>query len=593
MNRFKLVIGASLLCALLNVSPLTLSAAVDSTEPDVTDFIRRTIENALDMHAFACRGEVLCGTALMSSFYERRHFKPAWSKEGSLLPRTEVFISALTEAGDEGLQPRDYHFKALNRLFENHLKRGKTTPGVLAHLDLLLTDAFLMYATHMMRGRVNPETVHREWVLSPNKRDRDVGGILETFLASNDPMSLLTSLAPPHEGYHLLRKAFKRYKGFNEKGGWDAIPSGKTLKKGDRGSRVDLLRTRLQITGDLASGDGRSYEFCEEVERAVKKFQARHGLEVDGIAGRKTLAAMNVPAHSRMNQIRINLERWRWLPRELENPHVRVNIADFSLAVIEDEYPVISMKAVVGRDYRRTPVFSDRIRYLVLNPYWTVPHMIAVKDILPKAQKDPGYLEREHIRMFRGWDEDAPEIDPRTVDWTALTPGNFPYRLRQDPGTYNALGRIKFMFPNKFNVYLHDTNNASLFKKTDRSLSSGCIRVEKPLELAMYLLKNQPGWTPGLIEEILSTGETKTVVLSTPMAVHIKYWTAWMDETMTVHLRKDVYNRDATLRKALDERPPRLVPQLARNRLPASDRTDVHMDEVKPRVIAHTSPSHS
>jgi murein L,D-transpeptidase YcbB/YkuD len=532
-------------------------------ETDLTDFIRRTIETALHEQAFICRGEVLCGTALMPSFYERRHFKPAWSEEGALLPRAELFISTLGKADDDGLQPRDYHLEELNRLIAKHVKGGAANPAALAHLDLLLTDAFLMYAAHMTGGRVNPETVHAEWVLSPSKKDKDILGILNTFLASNEPMDLLASIPPPHRGYHLLRKAFKRYQGLLAAGGWDAIPSGKALRKGDRGDRVKLLRRRLQITGDLAPGDGPD-EFGEGIERAVKTFQVRHGLKVDGIAGRKTLAAMNIPARSRVHQIRLNLERWRWLPRELKNPHVRVNIADYSLAVVEDESPVISMKVVVGRDYRRTPVFSDRIRYLVLNPYWTVPHSIAVKDILPKAKKDPGYLEKEHIRVFRGWDEDSPEIDPRAVDWAALTPRNFRYRLRQDPGPHNALGRIKFMFPNKFNVYLHDTNNAALFKKTDRSLSSGCIRVEKPFELAVYLLKNQSGWTPGLIEEILSTGKPKAVVLSNPVAVHIKYWTAWVDETTTVHFRKDVYGRDATLEKALDELPPRPEPHLVR-----------------------------
>jgi len=565
MDRLNVVIPALLVWALLSIAPLTVSAAGKGMEADLTDFIRRTIETALDKNAFVCKGEVLCGTALMPSFYERRHFKPAWSDEGALLPRAKLFISSLAGAGEEGLQPRDYHFKQLNHLIPKHAKGDAANPGALAQLDLLLTDAFLMYAAHMIGGRVNPETVHAQWVLSPNKKDRDILGMLDTFLASSDPMSLLSSLPPPHEGYHLLREAFKRYEEMLDEGGWEAIPYGKALKKGDRSFRVDLLRRRLQITGDLTSGDGPVDEFGENVERAVKNFQARHGLEVDGIAGRETLTAMNVPAHSRVDQIRLNLERWRWLPREFENPHIRVNIADYSLAVVEDDYPVISMKVVVGRDYRRTPVFSDRIRYLVLNPYWTVPHSIAVKDILPKAKKDPGYLEKEHIRVFSGWDEDSPELDPNTVDWSALTRNNFRYRLRQDPGPHNALGRIKFMFPNKFNVYLHDTNNIALFKKTDRSLSSGCIRVEKPFDLAVYLLKNQPGWTPGLIDEIIAAGKTKTVVLSTPVAVHIKYWTAWVDETMTVHFRKDVYDRDVTLRKALDEPPPRPEAHLAGN----------------------------
>jgi len=555
MKCFKVFIFAWVVWGVLTAGPVTASATGGGSETEVSDFIRRSIENALDRDVFVCRNEVLCGAALIPSFYERRHFKPAWTEMGVLLPRTEIFISVLAEADEEGLQPRDYHFEEINRLITKHLKGGPANPGALTHLDLLLTDAFLMYAAHMIGGRVNPETVHAEWVLPSTKKDWNIDGILDSFLATDDPLGLLESLPPPHEEYQLLRKAFKRYKELLEEGGWEAIPEGEALKKGDRGFRVGLLLRRLQITGDLALGDVPNDEFGEKVELAVKNFQARHGLEVDGIAGKKTLAAMNVPAHSRMHQIRLNLERRRWLPREPENPHVSVNIADYTLAVIEDEYPVINMKVVVGRDYRRTPVFSDRIRYLVFNPYWTVPHTIAVKDILPKVKKDLDYLERERIRVFSGWDEDSPELDPSTVDWAALTPRNFQYRLRQDPGPHNAMGRIKFMFPNKFNVYLHDTNNAALFKKTDRSLSSGCIRVEKPFELALYLLNNQPGWTPEVVKETISGGKTKTVVLTTPVAVHIQYRTAWMDETMTVHFRKDIYNRDSILAEALEKRP--------------------------------------
>ena len=538
------------------------SGADTESELQVTGIIRRTIESALDGNSFTCGGEVLCGAAVIPSFYERRRFRPAWVHEGALQPQAKALISTLYAAVDEGLEPRDYHLERLQQLIAERSGGGPADPATLAHLDIFLTDAFLMYAAHMLGGRVNPETVHAQWSL-PARKASDLGGILERFLASADQQGVLASFPPPYEGYALLRDSLRRYKALVEAGGWNAIPPGPALRKGDWGSRVVLLRQRLEASGDLAPGGRLTDEFGAEVERAVKRFQSRHGLEVDGIAGRETLAAMNIPVQARVRQIRFNLERWRWLSRYPENPHVLVNIADYSLAVVEDGRHVIRMKAVVGRDYRRTPVFSDRIRYLVFNPSWVVPTSIAVKDILPKVKKDPGYLERERIRVFRGWGEDSPEVDGRLVDWSGVGRRNFPYSLRQDPGPHNALGRINFMFPNKFAVYLHDTNDTGVFEKTERPFSSGCIRIEEPIVLAAYLLKNQ-GWTAERIEKTLSTAQTRTVMLARPVAVHIQYWTAWVDEAMTVHFRKDIYDRDDPLGRALDERPPRLLEHFVR-----------------------------
>lgn len=244
------------------------------------------------------------------------------------------------------------------------------------------------------------------------------------------------------------------------------------------------------------------------------------------------------------------------MPQDLGRRYVLVNIANFELDVVENSQPLIFMRVVVGRDYRRTPVFSDKMTYLVLNPYWNVPPNIAVQDKLPLIKKDPGYLTLQKMMVFQGWGADTREIGPETVDWSQVTAKNFYYRLRQDPGPMNALGRIKFMFPNQFNVYLHDTPTRELFAKTERAFSSGCIRIEKPLELAEYVLRGDFKRTKDKFLAAIDRGTEQTVRLLEPIPVHLLYWTARAYEDGSIQFRKDLYGRDVLLDEALREEPP-------------------------------------
>ena len=275
-----------------------------------------------------------------------------------------------------------------------------------------------------------------------------------------------------------------------------------------------------------------------------------------GRVGPATLAALNVSSADRVDQILLNMERWRWLPQDLGTRHIIVNIADFKLQVMENGQPVLNMKIIVGKGYRRTPVFSDKITYLVLNPSWLIPHEIAVKDKLPLVRKDPEYFTKQNIRVFRGWGAESREINSKTVNWSAVTPQTFPYRLRQDPGPENALGRIKFMFPNRFNIYIHDTPYRTLFHKASRTFSSGCIRIEKPLELAAYVLKPDSRWHPDAIRAALEQGEERTIPLPEPIPVHLLYWTVFVDPTGNLQFRPDIYNRDKRLSDALRKKSP-------------------------------------
>jgi murein L,D-transpeptidase YcbB/YkuD len=279
-------------------------------------------------------------------------------------------------------------------------------------------------------------------------------------------------------------------------------------------------------------------------------------LDPDGAVGAGTLEAINVSSEDRVRQLEVNLERWRWLPEDLGSRHILVNIAGFSVFVVEGEARVMEIRAVVGRQYRQTPVFSSRMTYLVLSPFWHVPPTIAALDKLPEIKKDPGYVAAQRMVLL-----DASTNQPvnvLSVDWDAMTGSAFnqEYRLRQDPGPNNALGDVKFMFPNPHNVYLHDTPSRELFARAERGFSSGCIRVEHPLELAEYLLKGDPRWTREGIRAAVDRRVETTVTLPEPIPVHIQYWTAWVGEGGELNFRRDLYSRDASVREALSAPPP-------------------------------------
>jgi murein L,D-transpeptidase YcbB/YkuD len=251
------------------------------------------------------------------------------------------------------------------------------------------------------------------------------------------------------------------------------------------------------------------------------------------------------------------MERWRWLPEDLGERHVLVNAAAYELEAVEGGEPVLTMRAIVGRPYRQTPVFSDRISYMVFSPYWHVPHTLAVQDQLPLQKQDPGYFRRMGIRVFRGWGADAAEVNPDSVGWSRVTAKGFPFRLRQDPGPQNALGRVKFMFPNPYNVYLHDTPARELFRKQTRNFSSGCIRVEEARTLALWLLRGETAWTPERVDRAMEAGREETARLTKAIPVHLLYWTAWAEEEGTIQFRPDIYGRDEPVARAMDRSPPR------------------------------------
>ncbi len=506
-----------------------------------------------------CRRDRICGSDVLPDFYRARDFRPAWIDNGLVLADAAAFLGALRLVAADGLNPENYHLAALEALLTEikaiKAKRGRSVrPEALADLEMLLTDAFLLCGSHLVHGQVNPETIQSEWFIKG--RYEDLAAVLGKGLAAKDIPGALDSLRPSHAIYKGLKKAIRDYWALADAGGWPEFPPGPKLVKGDRDARVEALRKTLAATGDLlaAESDGDPDFFDDGLERSVKAFQRRHGLEPDGAVGVGTATVLNVPAAERLTQIRANLERWRWITQDLGERYILVNVADFKVGVVEAGREVLAMPAVVGSAYRRTPDFSGRLSYIEINPAWTVPPKLAREDILPKIRKNPGYLREKGIRVFRDWREGAPEIDPADIDWSQVKADDLSYKFRQDPGPQNSLGRIKFMFPNKFDVYLHDTPERGLFSRAVRDFSSGCIRVEKPVELAEYVLRDDPDWRRDKLLAAMEDRETRVIKLRNSLGVHLLYWTAWLADDGRVQFRKDIYLRDAALYRALEER---------------------------------------
>lgn len=553
MNNLFAFIG-TVFALLWAISGIAFSQELDPVARQI--FI--IIQAGQKTNILTCRKERICGISAIPEFYRKRGYAPAWTLEGNPTPHARELLSSLASSRYEGLSPEIYHYSEIQNILAQLGKSdsgsGTTTPSTLAELDILLTDAFLLYATHLFSGRVDPETIHTAWeAFHP---EIDLARELSEALATGRIAEKLAVLTPSDEGYRRLKAALLTYREIAAEKRWLQIPSGPALKTGETDARVALLRKLFKVTGDLENtADETSLFFDNPMDSALRRFQCRHGLEADGILGKETLNQLNRPVAGRIRQMELNLERWRWLPHKLGQRHILVNIAAFQLHVMESGRSILTMRVVVGTHFRKTPVFSETMKYLVINPYWNVPFRIAIEDKLPLIRKNPSYLLENGYRVLNGWEGDVTEVAPENIDWSGITPRNFLYRLRQDPGPQNALGRIKFMFPNRFSVYLHDTPQHRLFNSTVRAFSSGCIRVEKPLELATYLLKEDPAWSKEQIEKAIISDKNRIIILKNRVPVHLLYWTAWVEPDGAIHFRKDIYGRDLLLDRALKERP--------------------------------------
>jgi L,D-transpeptidase YcbB len=572
MKPVSILLILVLACMLINADHALSDSEPDAFLHEVQEQLRLRIERRFDDEGFACRGERICGIQSIPKFYETRAYLPAWIDAQGLRPAALAMARSIREAPDDGLSADDYHLAVIEQLlteiepvpFPPALEKA----GLWADLDLVLSDGFLLLGAHLAVGRVDPETLHPDWISTPP--GIDMLALLHASTGDIPVDTILDDLKPYHRGYAELRLALQQMRRAVDQGGWPRIEEGPKLEPLGRDPRVPVLRRRLQLSGELTEEIGPEADperFSDDLVQALRRFQERHGLDPDGVMGRQTMAALNVTAEARARQVELNMERWRWLPADLGRRYIAVNTADFRLEIIENGLTVLEMSVVVGRPARRTPVFSALMTYMVLNPYWTVPPTIAGEDILPRLKAGENYLQEHGMRLFKGWDSAAVELDPQTVDWTLYSKRRFPFQLRQDPGPQNALGNFKFMFPNKFAVYLHDTPQRDLFRKVQRDFSSGCIRVEDAPALAAYLLKDNPGWSETRIRSAVreNNGE-RVIIIRNPIPVHLMYQTSWVSRDRRLHFRNDIYGRDKALDSALRQKtadtPPPPTPPL-------------------------------
>jgi L,D-transpeptidase YcbB len=483
----------------------------------------------------------------LSGFYAARRFQTFWTRSGMV----SEMIAAIEEADAEGLDPADYHLSEIRELvaaFPLPLEKQ-------ALYDILLTDAYLTLAEHLHHGKVAPERIEPTWNLGDDLAYSALEYRLQNAIASDRVTAVLQELQPRQQVYLDLKKALSKYRSIAKSGGWPTFAEGPSLKPGDRDARIPSLRKRLEATGELALvPQDTSKAYTGEIVEAVRQFQRHNGIEPDGVVGTGTVRALNIPVDRRIDQLRINLERYRWFLNDLEPTYIMVNIPEFTLRYFEKGNKLWSTKVIVGKPARETPVFKADMQYIILNPQWVIPPTILEKDALPALRKNVGYLGQKRLRII---DRDGHTVNPSSVNWNEYSASNFPYRLQQTAGDQGSLGRIKFMLPNKYIVYLHDTPSKDLFQKTVRTFSSGCIRVEHPLDLARIVLRDSVKWNAGRIQAAVNSGRTSTVPLPKRIPVFILYMTA-VPSGEELFFREDVYNRDNTLLKALNRHAPEL-----------------------------------
>jgi murein L,D-transpeptidase YcbB/YkuD len=520
-----------------------------SQDTDSGELIRLYCENIRNFRQLTVGENPIAMIDVIAEFYERRDFALAWNDQ----EKSDDLLKVIDESEQVGLRPEDYHRTALLS-YKNIINSFDAPPAKLkTEFDVLLTDALLRMIYHWIFGKVDPSRMDPNWNIYREVNDIDPPEFIETILRAPSLYDYIYSLRKTDLIFVRLVKELGRYRDIAAKGGWPTVPAGPVIKADMSDQRIPLIRKRLLVTHDLKIDQvDDSLVYDQNLQDAVKNFQLRHGLDQDGVIGKGTITAMNIPVADKIDQIRVNIERLRWVLNETEEDFILVNIANFRTSFVRENELEWTGRSQVGKPFRQTPVFKADLKYLVINPTWTVPPTILKKDVLPAIKRDLNYLKKKNMKIIN---KSGKVIDPSSIDWTKYNGGNFPYAIRQDPGPTNALGRIKFIFPNKHFVFLHDTPSKALFERKERSFSSGCIRVENPFQLALHLLKNEAGnWDMKKIDEILASSKTKTIHLKEDLAVYLLYFTAFpdIDDEQIFYFRSDIYQRDQKILEDLN-----------------------------------------
>ncbi len=523
-------------CAILLLCFVSGAFAADDA---TTEQIRNRIQQMRTANARTLSVGDVALAAGVAQFYEQRSFAPAWSTDAYL----DQLLTALADTVNDGLDPEDYHLSQLQT------QRADATASAAqrADFDLLATDAYLRALIHLFRGKIDPTALDSQWNfevqdIAPSEALPLVGAAVDRGTIAE----IFAQARPQHPLYPRLRTALSQLRAIAADGGWPQLPTGPTLKPGVSDTRVILLRKRLQAAGDLPSDTAASEIYDEPLSAAVAQFQREQYLQPDGAIGPATLAALNISTQARIDQLRVNLERARWLLHDIPENFVLVDVAGYKISYYKNGQPIWRSRVQIGKPYRSTPIFKSKIDHITLNPTWTVPPTILRNDVLPKVRNDVNYLARNNIRVLNNRGQ---IIEPTQVNWR--DPGNVT--LRQDASPTSALGRAAIRFPNSYAVYLHDTPHQELFVQNQRAFSSGCIRVERALELVELLLADTESWGRAAIDEALAAGKTRNVSLASSVPILLAYWTVDVGESGHIAFKPDIYDRDGPLLKALNK----------------------------------------
>ncbi len=523
------------------------SARAEVPNDELTDRFSRNIMSTLTEDNAA-------DLALLTQFYIDRDMIPVWVNDDVPTEHAHDLLHILEMSTYDGLNPDDYDIQTIRHLM------GSGHAGELAELDLRLSLSLMQFLSDLGSGRTEPSALDPELFVYP--QDIDKTGAIEAAAIAEDIGVFVGGYRPRQVDYWRLKGVLANYRAMARTGGWPTIDPGPLMKEGDRSARVAQLRKRLRREGDLAPPDDPLAPFDPELfdqalVEAVESFQDRYGLEQDGQVGPNTLTALNTSIERRIEQLVLNLERRRWMSDKLASRYIYVNLADFHLQLVDSGEVAFETPVVIGSLYNKTPVFSADMTYLVINPFWNVPPSIATTELLTKARADSEYFRENGFDIFENWNADAQVLDSTSIDWSEVDAQNFSYKVRQRPGPTNALGQLKFMLPNDYNIYLHDTPDRAHFDLNERSFSHGCVRVADPEALANAILEGQSDWTLDEIVDAVGSGERTQVNLDQSLPVQITYLTAWVDDDNRVHFRNDVYDRDQILADALTNNPRR------------------------------------
>ncbi|MGD0276491.1 MAG: L,D-transpeptidase family protein [Syntrophales bacterium] len=489
-------------------------------------------------------------------FYASRFFKPIWIKDGHTLQKVQELLDGIRHAEADGLHLKDYSRvpqDLQNALMPLQEKEDTVSAANLADLDIILTDKYVSFGYDLLYGRVNMNHYCGSKCLIGRQE-----GLLEKLEKVQDEAQfpeLLQSFHHSDSAYENLKEALARYRHIASQGGWPVLSGEGILKIGSQGERVLILRKRLWLSGDLSVENPElDVDLYDNIlAGAVRGFQKRHNLESTGTINMKTRMALNQPIEEDIRRIELNLERWRWFPRDLGDLYIMVNMPDYSLKVVQDEETVMTMKTVIGKPFWHTPSFNGRMTYLEINPVWKIPPSILEEETIPNIRKNHDYIKKKNLKFFRGQGKTFHEISPDKINWARAHPRTFPYQVIQGAGPANPLGRLKFMFPNAYDVYFHDTPTKHLFKKEKRTFSHGCIRIEKPIDLAAFLMERDRQWTRSQLMARINRKKTEQILFKEPVNVYISYFTTWVDDEGVLQVRPDIYGSDHTLEVGLRE----------------------------------------